>query len=168
LNYGKYNRLVLFLVLPLCFSDCHREGNRKEDVPEKEEAFSLLYPEKQLPQQTEMAFAGAIPASDARISEIYLYLDLQAFHYRRRQKDCPSGKSCVTRTDSGALSFIQGTPFDPHALVWGLEGDSTNRQYFLIRSEEEIEWLTHDLKRIEGASAPILRRQAIERESDLP
>lgn len=135
------------------------ECNKIKSLNDKE--FSFLFQENELPLENEIAFEGNLPCGHCKMISTYLYFDLQRFHYKRKQKFYLTDKDYSTAIDSGALSFIQGNDVDPHALIYGLEADSSNIQYFLILNESEIELLDPQLNPLKIIPAPILQKQVI-------
>lgn len=126
-----------------------------------EKEFSFLFKEKELPMESEVAYEGNLPCEHCKMVSTYLYFDLQRFIYKRSQKFYTDDETYSTQIDSGALSFIQGNDIDPHALIYGLEEDTSQIQYFLIINETALELLNNKLLPLGITPPPILRKQGI-------
>jgi len=161
LSLEKITHILISISLLLFFLNCQKEDRRNAKASLNEKEFSFLIQEKELPVDNEIAFEGNIPCNHCKMISIYLYFDLQRFHYKRKQKFYVNENDYTTAIDSGALSFIQGNDIDPHALIYGLEADTSNIQYFLILNETEIELLDGQLNPLHIKPAPILHKQAI-------
>jgi len=135
------------------------ESNKSKSLNDKE--FTFLFQDKAIPVENEIAFEGNLPCGNCKLVATYLYFDLQRFRYKRKQKIYANENDYTTTIDSGALSFIQGNEIDPQALIYGLEADTSNIQYFLIVNESEIELLDRQLKPLKITPAPILHKQVI-------
>jgi hypothetical protein len=140
---------------------CKKASESNKSKPLISEEFSFLYPEQVTSEENEIAFEGNLPCGHCHMISIYLHFDLKRFVYKRQQKFYSNEKDYVTAIDSGALSFIHGNDVDPHVLIYGLEADTTQIQYFLIKSDTEIELLDGRLNSLHIIPAPILHKQAI-------
>ncbi len=140
---------------------CKKEKEAKTDKTLNDKEFSFLFQEKALQVENEIAYEGNLPCGHCKMVSTYLYFDLRRFHYKRKQKYYSDDNNYTMAIDSGALSFIQGNKVDPHSLIYGLEADSTNIQYFLIVNENEIELLDPQLNSLNIIPAPILHKQVI-------
>lgn len=111
--------------------------------------------------ENEVAFEGNLPCDHCKMISTYLYFDLQRFTYKRKQKFYSDDLAFTMKIDSGALSFIQGNDIDHHALIYGLEADTSQIQYFLILNDTNLELLNDQLLPLGITPAPILHKQAI-------
>jgi hypothetical protein len=161
LSPEKITPILISIILLLFLSHCKKEDRRIGKASLNDEAFTFLMQEKALPVENEIAFEGNLPCGHCAMISIYLHFDLERFYYKRRQKFYINENDYTTRIDSGALSFIQGNDVDPHALIYGLEADTSNIQYFLMVNETEIELLDAQLNPLHLTPPPILHKQAV-------
>jgi hypothetical protein len=161
LSLEKITPISFYFLLLICFLSCEKDKVNKHTKSLNDEEFSFLFKEKELPMENEVAYEGNLPCDHCRMISTYLYFDLQRFIYKRRQKFYTDEQTFTTKIDSGALSFIQGNDLDAHALIYGLEADTSQIQYFLIINETDLELLNDQLLPLGIIPAPILHKQAI-------
>lgn len=161
MSLEKITNLSFYFLLLTFFSSCEKDNVNKQPKSLNEKEFSFLFKEKELPVENEVAYEGNLPCSHCKMVSTYLYFDLQRFIYKRRQKFYTDDQAFTTKIDSGALSFIQGNEVDPHALIYGLEADTSQVQYFLIINETALELLNNQLLPLGVTPPPILHKQAI-------
>lgn len=161
LSLEKITNILIYFSLLVCYLSCEKDkvNNHPKSLNDKE--FSFLFKEKELPLENEVAFEGNLPCADCKMVSTYLYFDLQQFIYKRRQKFYTDDQTFTTKIDSGALSFIQGNDINPHALIYGLEADTSQIQYFLIINDTDLELLDDQLLPLNISPPPILHKQAI-------
>lgn len=161
LSLEKITIILFYFLLLFCFSSCEKDKVKERTKSLNDKEFSFLFKDKELPMENEVAFEGNLPCDHCKMVSTYLYFDLQQFIYKRRQKFYTDDQTFTTKIDSGALSFIQGNDIDPHALIYGLEADTSQVQYFLIINDTDLELLNDQLLPLGITPAPILHKQAI-------
>jgi hypothetical protein len=161
LSLEKITNILFYFLLLVCFLSCEKDRVNKQPKSLNDKEFSFLFKEKELPMENEVAYEGNLPCDDCKMVSTYLYFDLQQFIYKRRQKFYTDDQSFTTKIDSGALSFIQGNDINPHALIYGLEADTSQIQYFLIINDTDLELLNDKLLPLNILPPPILHKQAI-------
>ncbi len=166
MSLEKITNISFYFLLLICFLSCQKDKVNKHTKSLNDEEFSFLFKEKELPMEKEIAFEGNLPCDHCKTVSIYLYFDLQRFIYKRRQKFYTDDQTYTTKIDSGALSFIQGNDLDAKALIYGLEADTSQIQYFLILNETDLELLSDQLLPLGITPAPMLHKQAIQQISN--
>lgn len=161
MSLEKITPVSFYFLLLICFLSCEKDKVNKNTKSLNDKEFSFLFKEKELPMENEVAYEGNLPCDHCKMVSIYLYFDLQRFIYKRRQKFYTDEQTFTTKIDSGALSFIQGNDIDHHALIYGLEADTTQIQYFLIINDTSLELLNDQLLPLNISPLPILHKQAI-------
>ena len=161
MSLEKITPVSFYFLLLVCFLSCEKDKVNKHTKSLNDEEFSFLFKEKELPMENEVAFEGNLPCDHCKMVSTYLYFDLQRFTYKRRQKFYTDDLTFTTKIDSGALSFIQGNYIDHHSLIYGLETDTSQIQYFLILNDTDLELLNDQLLPLGITPPPILHKQAI-------
>lgn len=161
MSLEKFTTVSLIFLSLVFFLSCEEDKLNKHSKSLDEKEFSFLFKEKVLPMENEVAYEGNLPCEHCKTVSTYLYFDLQRFIYKRSQKFYTDDHTYFTQIDSGALSFIQGNDIDPHALIYGLEADTSKIQYFLIINETTLELLNDQLLPIAISPPPILHKQGI-------
>lgn len=161
MSLEKITNILFYFLLLVCFLTCEKDSVSKQYKSLNDKEFSFLFKKKELPMENEVAYEGNLPCDHCKMVSTSLYFDLQQFIYKRRQNFYTDDQAFTTKIDSGALSFIQGNDIDPHALIYGLEADTSQIQYFLILNDTELELLNDQLLPLNFSPPPILHKQAI-------